>query len=132
VFDRSVFPWVHVADVAEAVVRAAEKPGNAGERYIVAASNLTFGENSRLVGEAAGVPIPRLRMPDGLAMLNAALLTAIASLIRKPPLWGLALDPARTMKAGAEAGGSEAEREFGLAYTPITTAIEDAVASFSG
>jgi hypothetical protein len=36
------------------------------------------------------------------------------------------------MKAGAEAGGSEAEREFGLAYTPITTAIEDAVASFSG
>jgi dihydroflavonol-4-reductase len=130
VFDRSPFPWVHVADVAEAVVRAAEKPGNAGEKYFVVAQNLTFGEINRLVADAAGVPVPRLRLPDGLAMMNAALLTGTANLIRRPPLWGLALDQARTMKKGAEADGSKAERELGIAYTPIRTAIEEAVASF--
>jgi dihydroflavonol-4-reductase len=131
VFDESVFPWVHVSDVAEAIVRAAERPGNAGERYIVAAENLPFGAINRMVGEAAGVPIPRLHLPDAVGMLNAALLTGIASLVRRPPLWGLSLDQARTMKEGAEADGSKASRALGLVYTPVRTAIEEAVASMS-
>jgi dihydroflavonol-4-reductase len=132
VFDGSVFPWVHVADVAEAIVLAAEKAGNVGERYIVAKHNLTFGQINRLVAEVARVPLPRFRLPDSVAMLNAAFLTGIANVIRRPPLWGLALDQARTMKAGAEADGSKAERELGLAYTPIRVAIEEEVASLGG
>ncbi len=128
-FDGVMFPWVHVSDVAEAVVRAAERPGNGGERYIVSAGNLVFGEIYRLVCDAAGVPLPRLRMAGGVAMANAALLTGIANLIRRPPLWGLSLDQARTMREGAEADGSKAERELGITYTPIRTAIEESVAS---
>ncbi len=130
VFDDSMFPWVHVDDVAEVLIRAAEKPGNAGERYIAASANLPFREINRLVGEAAGVRIPRLHMPDHLAMANAAILTGIANVIHRPPLWGLALDQARTMKEGAEADGTKAERDLGIRYTPVATAIEHAVASF--
>jgi dihydroflavonol-4-reductase len=129
VFHDSVFPWVHVRDVAEILVRAAEKPGNSGERYFAAAENLTFGEINELIREASGVPLPRLCLSAGLTMSFAALLTALSGLTRRPPPWGMALDQMRTMKEGAFVDGGKAARELGIEYTPIRTAIEQAVAS---
>jgi len=129
VFDDSVFPFVHVRDVAEIIVRAAEKEDNIGEKYLAVAENLTFGQINQMIREIAGITLPRMRMPDSLAMANARFLTLLADIIKRPPLLGMAVDQMRTMKAGAQADGSKAERELGIAYTPIRVAVEEAIAS---
>jgi dihydroflavonol-4-reductase len=130
VFKDVSFPWVHVRDVATGIVKAAEASDNVGEKYLLVAENLTFGEINDLISEISGVPLPKLRMPDSVAMAGAALLTAISSLTRRPPPWGMAIDQVRTMRQGGRADGSKAERELGITYTPIRVAFEDAIASF--
>ncbi len=128
VFDDTVFPWVHVRDVAEAIVRAAEKDANIGEKYLVVGDNLTFGQINEMISEISGATLPKLRMPDSLAVANAVLLTFLADIVKKPPLWGMAIDQIRTMKEGAEVDGTKAERELGITYTPIRVALEEEVA----
>ncbi|MGB8657722.1 MAG: NAD-dependent epimerase/dehydratase family protein [Candidatus Zixiibacteriota bacterium] len=130
VFDDSVFTFVHVRDVAEIIVRAAERQNNIGEKYIAGRYQLTFGEINQMVSEISGVPLPKMRLPNALTMINARLLTWLADLIKKPPLWGMAIDQMKTMKAGVIADGSKAERELGITYTPIRVALEEAIASF--
>ncbi len=130
VCNGAFFPFVHVRDVAEVIVRAAEKEGNIGEKYLAVGQNLTFGEINQMISEISGVALPKLRMPDSLAMANAAILTLVADIVKRPPLWGMALDQIRTMKEGAEGDGSKAERELGIVYTPIRVAAEEAVASY--
>jgi dihydroflavonol-4-reductase len=130
VFDYSFFTFVHVRDVAEAILRAAEKENNIGQKYIIGKYQLIFGEINRMVSEISGVPLPKIHLPDLLTMINAHLLTALANLIKKPPLWGMAIDQMRVMKEGVRADGSKAERELGLNYTPIKVALEETIASF--
>jgi len=120
----SVLTFVHVGDVAEAIVRALEKPNNIGEKYLIGKYQLSMGEINEMIREISGVRLPRLRLPDFMVTLNAYLLTLIADIIKKPPLWGLSVDQIKTMKAGFRCDGSKAERELGLAYTPIRTALE--------
>jgi len=129
VFDDSYFTFVHVKDVAEAIVRAAEKENNIGQKYIIGKYQLTFGEINRMVSEITGVPLPKFKLPDFMAMFNAHLITQIANLIKKPPLWGMAIDQIRVMKEGVRADGSKAERELGMSYTPIRNALEETIAS---
>ena len=40
----------------------------------------------------------------------------------------MAIDQMRTIMHGIEADGSKAERELGISYTPIKTALEEAIA----
>ncbi len=130
IFDHSYFSFVHVRDVAEIIVRAVEKENNLGERYIAGKHQLTFGEINQMVRDISGVRLPMMSLPNWLAMFNARLLTWLADMIKKPPLWGLAMDQARTMKEGVRADGSKAERELGITYTPIRQAVEEAIASY--
>ena len=128
VLDSSIVSWVHVRDVAEAIVRSLEKEGNTGERYLVCADGIAMREFNRMVAQISGVPLPRMRMPNSLVMMNARLLTALAGVVKKPPMWGMATDQMRTIKHGIDGDGSKAERELGISYTPIRTALEEAIA----
>jgi dihydroflavonol-4-reductase len=130
VFDDSYFTFVHVKDVAEIIVRAAEKGNNFGEKYIAGNHRLTFGEINQMVSEISGVALPKMSLPNWMAIMNARLLTWLANLIKKPPLWGLAIEQARTMKEGVQADGSTAERELGISYTPIRIALKEAIESY--
>ncbi len=130
IFNDRPFPWVHVRDVAEGIVRAAEKQGNEGERYILAAENLTFGDINRLVSEISGARLPRWRMPDPLALAMAHLLTAISGLTGRAPMLGMSVDQLRTMRDGFRADGGKAARDLGIRYTPIRAAIEEAIGSY--
>ncbi len=122
-----MFAWVHVRDVAEAIVRALEKEGNIGERYLIVSENLTFGQFNKLVSEISGTPLPRWVMPDSLTMLGAHLLTALSGLTRRAPALGLAVDQMRLMRQGFEADGSKAKRELGIVYIPIRVALQEAI-----
>lgn len=130
VFEDSYFTFVHVKDVAEIIVRAMEKENNLGEKYIAGKAQLTFGEINQMVSEISGVKLPIFSLPNWLAMFNAHLFTWLANVIKKPPVWDLAINQIRTMKEGVKADGSKAERELGITYTPIRKAVEEAIASF--
>ncbi len=82
-----------------------------------------------MISEISGVPLPKMRLPDFMTLFNARFLTLVANVIKKPPLWGMAIDQIRTMKEGVQVDGSKAERELGISYTPIRVALEEAIAS---
>lgn len=119
---------MHAQDVAEASLKAAEKPDNIGEKYIVGNAYLTFGEFYNMISDLSGVSRPWMSMPDGLALFNARILTSLADVTKQPPLWGMSIDVMRTFKEGVNADGSKAERELGITYTPIRKAIEEEIA----
>lgn len=129
ILEDSAFTWVHVKDVAEAIVRALEKEGNSGEKYLIGKDILTVGELTRMVCEIAGVPPPKRRLPTPAIMAGAALMTKVADLSGKPPLLGMSTDMMRNAKEGVVFDGGRAERELGLTYTPIREAIEEEVVS---
>lgn len=131
VLEDSVLTWVHVADVAEAIALAVDQPGIEGQEYIIGREQLSLGQFNQLVRELSGAVLPRLNLPDTTVMPLAWLLTALARLTGKPPLWGLAVDQVRTVQAGFCADGHRAERELGLVYTPIRQAIEEAIAELN-
>jgi nucleoside-diphosphate-sugar epimerase len=130
VFEDAVMTFVHVKDVAEVIVRAAEKEDNIGERYFVGKCRMSFREINEMVSEISGVSLPKLRLPNPLVMMNAVLLTGLANLIKKPPPWGMSIDQMRVMHEGFSVEGSKVERELCVNYTPIRIAIEEAIASY--
>jgi dihydroflavonol-4-reductase len=129
-FNSSVLTWVDVRDVAEAIVRAIEKDNNIGEKYIVGKEQMKMEEFYKMVSDISGVPLPKMRLPDTMALFNARLLTWWANITKKPPLWNMSLDGCRSGKEGIIADGSKAEKELGITYTPIRTTFEDAIGSF--
>ena len=130
VFPDSVLTWVHVKDVAAAIVKAAEKESNLGEKYLVGVHQLSLRQINKMVSEISGVPLPKLRLPNTLVIVNAWLLTWLARLTKKPPKWGMSMDQIRTMKEGFRVDGRKVERELGISYTPIRTALEETIASY--
>ena len=129
VLTEAVFPFVHVRDVCEVIVRALEKENNIGEKYLVSAENHSFGEMNNMIGEISGTKLPFIKFPDWLTMLNAYFITGLANLIKRPPIWDMSVDQMRLMKQGFMIDGSKVERELGIEYTPIRIALEEAIAS---
>ena len=129
VFKNSTLTWVHVKDVAEGIIKAAEKPNNIGEKYFIGKQQLTLPELNKMISEISGVSLPILHMPDSIAMASAYMLTGISRLIRIPPPWGMSVNQMKTMKEGFRVDGSKAERELGISYTPIRIALEEEIAA---
>ncbi len=128
VLPDALLTWVHVADVAEAIALAVDQAGLDGQGYIIGREQLSLGQFNQLVRDLSGVPLPRLTLPDAAVMPLARLLTGLARLTGRPPLWGLAVDQVRTVLTGFRAEGTKAERDLGLVYTPIRAAIAEAIA----
>lgn len=129
VFSKYTFTFVYVKDVAHAIVNALEKENNIGEKYLVGNYKYKWGEINRMISEISGVPLPKFSLPGSVTMLNAYLLTGLANIIKKPPLWGMVVDQMQVMKAGFNVDGSKAEKELGITYTPIYYALRKAIDS---
>jgi len=130
VFSKHTFSFVYVKDVATAIVNALEKENNIGQKYLIGNHRYKWEEINKMISEISGVPLPKFSLPDSITMMNAILLTGLANIIKKPPLWGMAIDQMKVMKAGFSVDGSKAERELGIKYTPIRVALEEAISSF--
>ncbi len=127
IFNDRILTYVHVKDVAEAILQAARKPDNLGEKYIVGNTHLSFDELCDLVGDVSSAAPPKLRLPDSVVMFAARALTWLADRMKRPPLWGLSLDAMRMLKDGIVADGGKAERELGITYTSIRQAVDEEV-----
>jgi dihydroflavonol-4-reductase len=130
VLTKLYFPFVYVKDVAEAIVGALEKENNLGEKYIVSAENHTWGEINQMISEICGTKLPFIKLPIWTTIMTSYLLTGIANLIRKPPIWDLSVDQVNLMKQGFKIDGSKLERELGIKYTPIYNGIKEAIESY--
>lgn len=131
-FTGTIFTYVHVKDVVEAILKAAEKKGNLGQRYIVAHEERTIKEMMDMAAEISGVPAPRLVVPAPLAKLSAVMLTAVSRFTRKRPMMGLSVDQVKTMAVPLRGNGSKACRELGIVYTPVRLALEEAIPEYMG
>ncbi len=129
--ESAVLSFVHVKDVAAAIVRAMEKEGNIGEGYIAGKERYSMRQINSWIHEISGVPLPFLSVPTFIVKINAFFLTALANITKRPPLWGLSSDSVRNILTEFKADGSKAERELGISYTPVRKAIEECIESFS-
>ncbi len=82
-----------------------------------------------MISDVAGVKLPKFEMPETLTMVNSYILTGLANLIKKPPMWGMATGQMKVMRTGFNADGSKTERELGIKYTPIPVALKEAIES---
>lgn len=126
-FLESKVTYVHVKDVAEAIVRVLENPKTIGHRYLLGNESLTHAQYLEKITEVSGVKLPKLVLPDWAALFLAEALTVHANRKRKPPLWGFSTDMAKTFQAGFQVDGSRATRELGLEYTPVMDALEESI-----
>jgi dihydroflavonol-4-reductase len=121
--------WVHVRDVAEGHILAAEK-GRLGERYILghADGNWTMKHVLDVLEELTGIPAPKFYVPHSVALVAAYFDEAISLVTGRPPKAPLA--GVRMAKYKMFFNPAKAIRELGLPQTPPREAFADAVAWF--
>ena len=130
-FEDSGFTFVHVDDVAEAIVRAAEREDNVGERYLIGREDWTNRAFVELVAEVSERPRPPIVLPDRVAYTSAALLERLERWTGLPPMLGFTGNSARHLAAGFRFGSRKAEEELGLTYTPVRQAVAEDIATFA-
>lgn len=132
IFHQSCSTYVHVSDVIEALLRAAENPAAEGQRYLIGGRSLSGKDFARMISQVSGVRLPLLHFPDFMVLAAAYLLSAISVLTRRPPWWGLSIDAAWTLKHGFVFDSNKVVRELGIRYTPVEKAVADAVQWYLG
>jgi dihydroflavonol-4-reductase len=118
--------WVHVRDVAEGHILAAQQ-GRVGERYILgnAEGNWTMKQALDVLEELTGIPAPRFRVPYRVALAAAYLDEAVSAVTKRPPKAPLA--GVRMARYKMFFNPAKAIRELGLPQTPPRQAFADAV-----
>lgn len=121
--------WVHVRDVAQGHILAAER-GRCGERYILghAQGNWSMRDMLTVLQEITGLAAPRLRVPYTVALGAAYVNEAIARLTGKPPK--APLGGVRMARYKMYFNPAKAIRELGLPQTPPRQALAEAVEWF--
>jgi dihydroflavonol-4-reductase len=126
-FTEAVHTFVHVGDVAEAIVLALEKEDNIGQKYLVGKHQLSIQELNELISEISGAALPPAA-PSAVTVLTSTLATWAADLTGKPPRIP-PIDYIREIRDGCRFDGSKAEKELGLTYHPIRDTLKEAIES---
>jgi dihydroflavonol-4-reductase len=121
--------WVHVQDVVEGHILAAEK-GRVGERYILghAQGNWTMKQALDILSRLTGVPAPRFQVPHAVALGAAHVDEWMARWTGKPPKAPLA--GVRMAAYKMWFNPAKAIQELGLPQTSPEQALNDAVTWF--
>jgi dihydroflavonol-4-reductase len=118
---------IYTGDVAAGHVRAAAQ-GRVGERYLLAAHNVALPEFAGIVTRAAGVRVPRWRLPRPAALAVAAASEALAWLTRTEPV--LPRSAVQAARNGPGLDAAKARHELALPQTTLYEAVARAVAWF--
>ena len=120
------FTYLYVRDAAEAIVRALLSETSVGRRFLIGTERATTREYFEIIGELAGVSVPKLNLPEVALFPVARALEGISQVTGKRPL--LPLDILKTTAAGSLLfDGSRAVNELGMTYTPLREALREAV-----
>ncbi len=118
---------IYTGDVGVGHLSAAER-GRVGARYILTAHEVPLRAFAATVARLAGVPPPRIRLPNPVALAAASVLEVVARLTHTEPL--LPRQAVHTSQVGKQLDGSKAVRELSLPQTPLEEAIRRALAWF--
>jgi len=120
---------VHVRDVAEGHVLAAEK-GRVGERYILGHENMSLARILETLGRLTGKRAPTMRIPYGVAYAAGWLSTRLADLVtHRPP--AIPLESVKMAKRYMFFSSAKAVSELGMPQTPPERAFADALDWFA-
>jgi farnesol dehydrogenase len=110
--------WCHVFvdDAARGVGLALER-ASPGARYVLGGENTRLGDFYSLVEELSGVPVPRRRLPDGLAKTIGAAQKGWARLRGTTP--ALTPDLVEVYRHDWAYSSARAVAELGYAYRPL-------------
>ncbi len=117
--------YVHVGDVAAGVAATLEK-ARPGKRYVLGGENVEQGEFYRLVEELTGVPVPKRRLPDGVARAAGALQKGWAKLRRTTP--ALTPDLVEVYRHDWAYSSARAEKELGYQPRSLREGLAETVA----
>lgn len=121
------YDFVDVRDVAAGHILASEK-APPGEKYILHGEWISVDDVMRELSLATGVPVPRFRLPSGLARAAAAAVSAVCSLTgtRMP----FNTDSFDTLQSNSLIVTRKAEVELGFSARPIRQSLRDSVQWF--
>lgn len=114
--------FVDVRDVAAGMLRAGAR-GRPGERYILSGVNQSYTAFNSELARAAGRPIPRFRLPTGLARLGAMIGDRLKTKRTKRPL--LSSAQARLLGLFFYYDCGKARRELGYETRPLRETLAD-------
>jgi farnesol dehydrogenase len=117
--------YVFVDDVARGVGLTLEK-APAGSRYVLGGENVRLGDFYALVEKRTGVPVPRRRIPDGIASAAGALQKGWARLTGGTPK--LTPDLVEIYRHDWAYRSDRAERELGYAPRPFEQGLAETLA----
>jgi dihydroflavonol-4-reductase len=97
-----------------------------GRRYLIGTERASTREYFSLIGDLAGVPVPKYSIPEALLIPVARLLERFARRSGKRPV--IPVDILKTTAAGSLVfDGSRAKTELGMTYRSLRTALSEAI-----
>ncbi len=123
---ETTYTYLHVRDAAEAIVRALLRPEAVGRRYLIGTERATTREYFATIADLAGVSAPSINIPEAPLIPVATVWEWVSRWTGRRP--ALPVDILKTTAAGSLIfDGSRAQRELGMQYTPLRSALRDAV-----
>jgi dihydroflavonol-4-reductase len=119
---------VDVRDAAHGHLRAADF-GQPGERYILGGENIRLSDLLQLLAELTGLPMPKRRVPYGLALAVAVVSEAVSRFTGRPP--AAPLTGVRLVRKPSAFDCSKAVETLGLVVTPLRGSLIDAIHDFA-
>lgn len=116
---------VHVADVADGMIKAAQ--AKTGAEYVLAGDNATVREVFVRAAPSTGIKPPRVWISDRMLRASAVLGPVIGKVLKEEP--GMIREAAATMTGSWMFSSAKAEREIGYVWRPIEAGIPDTVAA---
>jgi dihydroflavonol-4-reductase len=125
--ENSRITFVDVRDAADAIGKIAEHEDLIGERFILGNESIALKDYMAQVSQAAGVRLPLIKLPNWGVWVVSGLLSGLAALTKRPPLWGMSLDQTRTFMNGFVCDGNKAVEVLGAQYRPVRESLSDTV-----
>jgi 3beta-hydroxysteroid-4beta-carboxylate 3-dehydrogenase (decarboxylating) len=116
-------------DIVEGHILAMEK-GRAGQKYIFSTEFLTMDRVMSMFAEVTGVAPPRLKLPPGLMMGMAEVVSFFATRFSPGTELPLTPDAVRIVRMQRKVDCSKAKNELGFQPTSMKHAIQDAYDCF--
>jgi len=125
---KNHIPFVHVDDVAEAFLAAAEGKGNG--TYVVVGDPLKQNEIYTIAARAMNVRPPKKHMPVALAMAIAWFGELLTRISRRKP--GFSREHVSVLAYDREFDCSKAKKELGFKPRPLENGIESMITELEG
>jgi nucleoside-diphosphate-sugar epimerase len=117
--------YVFVDDVARGIGQVLER-ARPGARYVLGGENVALGDFYRIVEELSGVPVPRRRLPDGVAKALGAAQKSWARLRGATP--ALTPDLVEVYRHDWAYSSARAAAEVGYSYRPLREGLATTLA----